>query len=149
MTYCGDVLAGQDLVDTHIYADARGVLEALGRHDCEPALAWCEANRARLRKYKSKLEFKLRVQARLFSRPPWQFWFQRLLRSLVLGRPELACLRACAGLMCPYRAGPCGACARGAAHSMRAGTRRRERAHPCRNCSARRRALLGIAELRG
>ncbi|KAK9843527.1 hypothetical protein WJX81_007413 [Elliptochloris bilobata] len=52
----------EDLVDTHIYASARGVLEALARHDCTPALAWCEANRPRLRKQKSKLEFKLRVQ---------------------------------------------------------------------------------------
>lgn len=61
-------------MDTHIYAGARGVLEALGRHDCGPALAWCEANRARLRKHKSKLEFKLRVQARALpaarQRPP-------------------------------------------------------------------------------
>ena len=54
----------QALVDTHIHASARGVLEALARHDCGPALAWCEANRPRLRKQKSKLEFKLRVQAR-------------------------------------------------------------------------------------
>ena len=51
-------------MDTHIYASARGVLEALARHDCGPALAWCEAHRPRLRKQKSKLEFKLRVQAR-------------------------------------------------------------------------------------
>ena len=58
------VLRAQALVDTHIHASARGVLEALARHDCGPALAWCEANRPRLRKQKSKLEFKLRVQAR-------------------------------------------------------------------------------------
>ena len=51
-------------MDTHIYASARGVLGALARHDCGLALAWCEANRPRLRKQKSKLEFKLRVQAR-------------------------------------------------------------------------------------
>ncbi len=40
------------------------------RHACTllapagPALAWCEEQRARLRKAKSKLEFKLRVQVR-------------------------------------------------------------------------------------
>lgn len=59
----------QALVDTHIHASARGVLEALSRHDCGPALAWCEANRPRLRKQKSKLEFKLRVQARPLLNP--------------------------------------------------------------------------------
>ena len=59
----------QALVDTHIHASARGVLEALARHDCGPALAWCEANRPRLRKQKSKLEFKLRVQARRLLHP--------------------------------------------------------------------------------
>ena len=56
-------------MDTHIYASAMGVLEALARHDCGPALAWCEANRPRLRKQKSKLEFKLRVQARRLRAP--------------------------------------------------------------------------------
>ncbi|EFN55158.1 hypothetical protein CHLNCDRAFT_57944 [Chlorella variabilis] len=50
------------LVELHIFGGAQRVVEALRGHDCGPALAWCEENRARLRKAKSKLEFKLRVQ---------------------------------------------------------------------------------------
>jgi macrophage erythroblast attacher len=46
----------------HIFKDARRVVEALQRHDCSVALAWCDENRARLRKIKSSLEFKLRLQ---------------------------------------------------------------------------------------
>ena len=38
------------------------MLEGLARHDCSAALAWCAENRVRLRKLKSNLEFKLRVQ---------------------------------------------------------------------------------------
>ena len=52
----------QDLVDTHVFLAAKGVLDSLNRHDCSAALAWCEENRPRLRKLKSKLEFTLRVQ---------------------------------------------------------------------------------------
>ncbi|EIE27319.1 hypothetical protein COCSUDRAFT_34765 [Coccomyxa subellipsoidea C-169] len=52
----------EDLVDSHIFLQARSVLEGLGRHDCTAALAWCEEHRARLKRLKSKLEFKLRVQ---------------------------------------------------------------------------------------
>ncbi|PSC75906.1 macrophage erythroblast attacher [Micractinium conductrix] len=52
----------EPLVELHIFAGARRVVEALRAHDCGPALAWCEEQRARLRKAKSRLEFKLRVQ---------------------------------------------------------------------------------------
>jgi macrophage erythroblast attacher len=51
-------------VELHIFAGAQRVVEALRGHDCGPALAWCDEHRARLRKAKSRLEFKLRVQAR-------------------------------------------------------------------------------------
>ncbi|MEW5308738.1 MAG: hypothetical protein WDW38_000674 [Sanguina aurantia] len=51
-----------DLVDSHIFVAARCVTRALAAHDCSLALSWCEENRARLKKLKSKLEFKLRVQ---------------------------------------------------------------------------------------
>lgn len=54
----------QPLVELHIFAGAQRVVEALRAHNCGPALAWCEENRARLRKAKSRLEFKLRVQVR-------------------------------------------------------------------------------------
>jgi macrophage erythroblast attacher len=46
----------------HIFKDARRVVEALQQHDCSVALAWCDENRGRLRKIKSSLEFKLRLQ---------------------------------------------------------------------------------------
>lgn len=52
----------QPLVELHIFAGAQRVVEALRGHDCGPALAWCEEQRPRLRKARSKLEFKLRVQ---------------------------------------------------------------------------------------
>ncbi len=52
----------QDLVDAHIFVACQPILDALARHDCTPALEWCAANRARLKKSKSKLEFSLRVQ---------------------------------------------------------------------------------------
>jgi macrophage erythroblast attacher len=46
----------------HIFAQAQRVIQSLKQHDCSAALAWCDANRARLRKAKSSLEFKLRLQ---------------------------------------------------------------------------------------
>lgn len=59
------VYAGmQELVDLHVFAGAQKVVADLKQHDCTAALAWCEENRARLRKGKNKLEFRLRMQAR-------------------------------------------------------------------------------------
>ncbi|KAF6259264.1 CTLH/CRA C-terminal to lish motif domain-containing protein [Scenedesmus sp. NREL 46B-D3] len=52
----------EQLCDMHIFEDARRVVEALQRHDCAVALAWCDDNRGRLRKIKSSLEFKLRLR---------------------------------------------------------------------------------------
>lgn len=52
----------QPLVELHIFAGAQRVVEGLRAHDCGLALAWCEEHRARLRKARSRLEFKLRVQ---------------------------------------------------------------------------------------
>lgn len=52
----------EQLCDLHIFADARKVVESLKQHDCGAALAWCADNRARLKKIKSSLEFKLRLQ---------------------------------------------------------------------------------------
>lgn len=49
-------------VNLEIFEMARGVEEALAQHDCSLALDWCEANRPRLTKLKSTLEFKLRLQ---------------------------------------------------------------------------------------
>ena len=48
----------------HIFAEARGVVEALHTRDCGPALAWCDANKPKLKKIRSSLEFQLRVQVR-------------------------------------------------------------------------------------
>jgi hypothetical protein len=50
------------LSDMHIFAQAQRVIQSLKQHDCSAALAWCDANRARLKKAKSSLEFKLRLQ---------------------------------------------------------------------------------------
>lgn len=50
------------LSDMHIFAQAQRVIQSLKQHDCSAALAWCEVNRVRLRKAKSSLEFKLRLQ---------------------------------------------------------------------------------------
>ncbi len=49
----------------HIFGEARGVVEALHAHDCKPALSWCAANKAKLKKIRSSLEFQLRVQVRV------------------------------------------------------------------------------------
>lgn len=52
------------MVDSSIFEEARGVLEALAGQDCGPALAWCGVHGTRLRKTRSCLEFQLRVQVR-------------------------------------------------------------------------------------
>ena len=51
-------------MDVHVFLAARRVVQSLRRHDCSEALAWCEENRAKLKKSRSKLEFRLRVQVR-------------------------------------------------------------------------------------
>uniref|UniRef100_A0A061RF38 Macrophage erythroblast attacher-like n=1 Tax=Tetraselmis sp. GSL018 TaxID=582737 RepID=A0A061RF38_9CHLO len=58
---CSDSGLG-DLVDTHIFKEAWRVVKALKERDCRVALAWCSANRSRLKRLKSNLEFKLRSQ---------------------------------------------------------------------------------------
>lgn len=50
------------LCDLHVFDGARRVAEALRARDAAPALAWCAEQRARLKKLKSPLEFKLRLQ---------------------------------------------------------------------------------------
>lgn len=57
-----DDTKSEPLSDMHIFVQAQRVIESLKAHDCSAALAWCEANRARLKKVKSSLEFKLRLQ---------------------------------------------------------------------------------------
>ena len=52
----------QELVDVHIFAEAHAILDGLVRQECSPALQWCAQHRARLRKIRSKLEFRLRIQ---------------------------------------------------------------------------------------
>ena len=52
----------QDLVDTHIFKEARPVMDSLREHNCTQALQWCRDNQTKLKKIKSKLEFKLHVQ---------------------------------------------------------------------------------------
>jgi len=52
----------EPLCDLHVFGGARRVSDALRARDAAPALAWCEEQRARLKKAKSPLEFKLRLQ---------------------------------------------------------------------------------------
>lgn len=51
-----------ELTDLHIFSNTHAVLVSLQQHTCGEALAWCESNAARLRKARSPLEFRLRVQ---------------------------------------------------------------------------------------
>ncbi|CAL8462971.1 g2505 [Coccomyxa elongata] len=75
----------EDLVDSHIFIQARSILEGLAQHDCSAALAWCEENRTRLKRLKSKLEFKLRVQE--FVELVRQ---ERMLEAIAYSRKHLA-----------------------------------------------------------
>ena len=52
----------QQLVDAHIFREADRVLEGLKNHDCSEALAWCNDNKSKLKKIRSKLEFRLHLQ---------------------------------------------------------------------------------------
>jgi len=55
--------AGPQLTEAALFGSVRPIVAALSDlRDCGPALAWCAENRARLKRLKSKLEFKLRVQ---------------------------------------------------------------------------------------
>ncbi|KAL0578139.1 GID complex subunit containing RING finger motif [Marasmius crinis-equi] len=50
------------LVDISLFSDIRRIEGALRKHSCTEALAWCNENKAALRKSKSTLEFDLRLQ---------------------------------------------------------------------------------------
>ncbi|XP_076909593.1 protein MAEA homolog [Bidens hawaiensis] len=52
----------QDLVDIEIFYEAKKVIDALRNKEVAPALAWCADNKSRLKKFKSKFEFQLRLQ---------------------------------------------------------------------------------------
>jgi macrophage erythroblast attacher len=56
------VLSLQNLVDIRVFIESRRIEEALARHDCTDALAWCRENGSRLKKIESTLEFRLRLQ---------------------------------------------------------------------------------------
>mmetsp|Transcript_28569 Transcript_28569/g.39797 ORF Transcript_28569/g.39797 Transcript_28569/m.39797 type:complete len:432 (+) Transcript_28569:179-1474(+) len=51
-----------DMVDTEVFQSAQKVIDGFRQHDCKPALAWCGANRSRLRRAQSTLEADLRIQ---------------------------------------------------------------------------------------
>lgn len=57
-----DETGSEPLSDMHLFRQAQRVIESLRQHDCSAALAWCADNRVRLKKVKSSLEFKLRLQ---------------------------------------------------------------------------------------
>ncbi|KAF9445807.1 hypothetical protein P691DRAFT_805203 [Macrolepiota fuliginosa MF-IS2] len=52
----------ETLVDIDLFSDIKRIEDALARHSCTEALAWCSENKAALRKIKSTLEFELRLQ---------------------------------------------------------------------------------------
>lgn len=52
----------QGLTEAHIFAEAEPIVNGLRQQNCGPALRWCQENRSKLKKTKSKLEFKLRIQ---------------------------------------------------------------------------------------
>ncbi|KAF8884918.1 CTLH/CRA C-terminal to lish motif domain-containing protein [Gymnopilus junonius] len=52
----------ETLVDIDLFSDIRRIEDALSRHSCVEALAWCSENKTALRKIKSTLEFDLRMQ---------------------------------------------------------------------------------------
>jgi len=52
----------QDLVDHDVFADISRIEAGLQAHSCVEALAWCNEHKIALRKAKSPLEFKLRMQ---------------------------------------------------------------------------------------
>ncbi|KDR80093.1 hypothetical protein GALMADRAFT_222986 [Galerina marginata CBS 339.88] len=52
----------ETLVDIELFSDIRRIEDALARHSCTEALAWCNENKTALRKIKSTLEFDLRMQ---------------------------------------------------------------------------------------
>ncbi|KAF8637855.1 hypothetical protein AX17_002481 [Amanita inopinata Kibby_2008] len=52
----------ETLVDIDLFTDIKRIEDALSHHSCAEALAWCNENKASLRKMKSTLEFDLRLQ---------------------------------------------------------------------------------------
>ncbi|KAG5351374.1 hypothetical protein C0989_006808 [Termitomyces sp. Mn162] len=52
----------ETLVDIDLFMDIRRIEDALLKHSCMEALAWCNENKVALRKIKSPLEFDLRLQ---------------------------------------------------------------------------------------
>lgn len=52
----------EELVELQIFDASRVVIDALKKKDCSVALQWCNANRRRLSRIDSSLEFKLRTQ---------------------------------------------------------------------------------------
>eukprot|EP00002_Diphylleia_rotans_P036655 TRINITY_DN80_c0_g4_i2.p1 TRINITY_DN80_c0_g4~~TRINITY_DN80_c0_g4_i2.p1 ORF type:complete len:393 (-),score=94.05 TRINITY_DN80_c0_g4_i2:117-1295(-) len=51
-----------ELVDADIFLASRKIVDSLRKRDCSDALAWCNENKAKLKKNKSTLEFQLRLQ---------------------------------------------------------------------------------------
>jgi macrophage erythroblast attacher len=52
----------ETLVDIELFTDIHRIEDALSKHSCTEALAWCNENKNALRKIKSTLEFDLRLQ---------------------------------------------------------------------------------------
>ncbi|VDC00119.1 unnamed protein product [Peniophora sp. CBMAI 1063] len=76
----------ESLVDIELFMEIKRIEDALRHHSCAEALAWCNENKAALRKAKSTLEFDLRLQefielARARKRPEAITYSRRYLHS--------------------------------------------------------------------
>lgn len=49
-------IPSQTLVDIDLFSEIRRIEDALGRHSCTEALAWCSENKTALRKIKARTE---------------------------------------------------------------------------------------------
>ena len=52
----------EHFVELEIFQSAQEIIDSLREHRCDLALAWCALNRSKLKRVKSKFEFKLRIR---------------------------------------------------------------------------------------
>lgn len=95
----------QELVDAHIFVEAQRVVDALKQRDCAPALAWCSQHAAKLKKIRSRLEFKLRLQVGLcilHLRLPARMRLVLNAVTILDGYHCVPSLLQCQNMACPY-----------------------------------------------
>jgi macrophage erythroblast attacher len=50
------------MVDLDFFKTAQRIEDALQRHDTGPCLSWCQDNKSKLKRIKSRLEFRVKIQ---------------------------------------------------------------------------------------